>query len=55
MKYSEEQKKILKDKDMLNFRPFQKEPKQQELQEMIDNHYPVKEFYFIVESKINKP
>ena len=56
MKYTEEQKAILREKDMLNFRPFQKEPKQQELQDMIDSHYPIKEVpdvFEIYESKIN--
>jgi len=53
MKYTDEQKAILREKDMLNFRPFQKEPKQQELQDMIDNHYPVKEVFETYPSKIN--
>jgi len=56
MKYTPEQKAILYEHQMLNFRPFQKEPKQQALQEMIDSHYPIKEpeeKFEIYESKIN--
>ena len=54
MKYTAEQKAILHEHQMLNFRPFKKEPKQEALQEMIDSHYPVKEKFEIYESKINE-
>jgi len=53
MKYTPEQKAILYEHQMLNFRPFQKEPKQQALQEMIDSHYPKKEKFEVYESKMN--
>jgi len=57
MKYTAQQKAILYEHQTLNFRPFQKEPKQQELQEIIDSHYPEKEpkeKFEIYESKMNK-
>jgi len=55
MKYSQEQKAILHEHQMLNFRPFKKDLKQEALQEMIDSHYSEKEKFKTYESKINKP
>jgi len=54
MKYTAQQKAILYEHQMLNFIPFQKEPKQQALQEMIDSHYLEKEKFEIYESKMNE-
>jgi len=53
MKYSQEQKAILHEHQMLNFRPFKKDPKQEVLQEVIDKHYPEKEKYIVIESRLN--
>jgi len=54
MKYTEEQKRILKHKEMNGFTNyFKKDIQQKELQKIINNHYPIPEKFEIYESKMN--
>jgi hypothetical protein len=58
MKYTDEQKEFYKTKEMAGFNDYFKnvntDPKQQEIQQMIDNYYPIPEKFEIYESKMNK-
>lgn len=53
MKYTEAQKKAIKDGHILNFKPPKKDIEQISLQEMINEHYPEPEKYQVYESKLN--
>jgi hypothetical protein len=58
MKYTEEQKRFLKQEGISGFTNYFKEKrtehKQKKIQTMIDNHYPVPEKFEILPSKMNK-
>ncbi len=58
MRYTDEQKRLLKHKSINGFTHYFKdrriEHKQKELQKMIDNHYPIPEKFEILPSKMNQ-